>query len=193
VTETLSVAINRDRIHAVDVPPSFEVTDSFLVRIENHGSATHVHLHLDDALSRVASLATDNHYVESQASRDVVVRVADGPRPAEGTLEVVTGYGAETARVAIDVVEPERSETAVAVAVDETMAEPPTAESRDAATSADTVAGVSRESVPVLALAGVAVTFAVLAAVISDALAVLLGVVAVAAGVGAAWTMLREE
>jgi len=191
VTETLSVAINRDRIHAIDVPPSFEVTDSFLVRIENHGSATHVHLHLDDALSRVASLATDNHYVESQASRDVVVRVADGPRPAEGTLEVVTGYGAETARVAIDVVEPERSETAVAV--DETMAEPPTAESSDAATSADTVAGVSRESVPVLALAGVAVTFAVLAAVISDALAVLLGVVAVAAGVGAAWTMLREE
>ncbi len=193
MTETLPVEINRDRIHAVDVPPSFEVTDSFVVRVENHGSATHVHLHLDDALSRVAALGTANHYVESETSHDVVVRVADGPRPAEGTLEIVTGYGAETARVAIDVVEPERSEDAVAV--DESMAEPPTRDDADSPASAggSGVASASREVLPVVALAGVAVTFAVFAAVISDALAVMLGVVAVIAGVGTAWLMLRED
>ena len=192
MTETLPVAINRDRIHQVDAPPSFEATDSFVVRIENHGSATHVHLHLDDALSRVAALGTDNHYVESEATHDVVVRVADGPRPAEGTLEIVTGYGAEKARVAIDVVEPEQS--ANAVAVDEAMAEPPKREAAGDGAAADGgFAALSSDVLPVLALSGVAIVFAILAAVISDSLAVMLGVAAVIAGVGTAWAMLREE
>jgi hypothetical protein len=190
VTETLPVAINRGDIHAIDVPPSFEVADTFVVRIENHGSPTHVHLHLDDALSQVASLGASNRYVGD--AEEVVVRVADGPRPAEGTLEVVTGYGAETARVAIDVVEPEQAEDAVAV--DESMASPPVdGPDPEPTPSATPLPGISRDAVPVLALSGVAVVFAVVAAVISDALAVLLGVLAVLAGVAAAVVLLREE
>jgi len=187
VTEPLAVHINRDRIHAIDVAPSFETTGSFAVVVENHGSPTHVHLHLDDALSRVAHVGTPNHYVEADDTATITVSVREGPRPVEGALEVVTGYGAETARVAVDVTEP--SETDLGVAVDEEMEKPP---EREVATERSGLPGVPADSVPVLALAGVAIALAFAAVVVSETLAVAVGLLAVVAGVAAAAVFLRR-
>ncbi|WP_435096321.1 DUF7524 family protein [Halarchaeum sp. P4] len=119
---TLTVDLNRERIHALDADPSsLEVDGSFAVELANHGTASHVHVHLDDALSRVASIGDGNHYVTKGGAETVPVSVdPDGPRPITGTLEVVSGYGAERLEIPIRVVEPE---TPQHVQVDESLAE----------------------------------------------------------------------
>jgi hypothetical protein len=95
--ETLAADVNRSGVQTLSVPEAFETDDSFTVELRNHGEATHVHLHLDDALSRVADLDAGNHYVEGDSTRPVRVSVREAvTEPVRGKLKVVTGYGAET-------------------------------------------------------------------------------------------------
>lgn len=102
-TDRLVVDINRDGTRTVAAPESVTVDRSFTVDLQNHGMATHVHLHLDDALSRVARLSNANHHVPSEGSRRVQIHVSepeDGDyEPVRGQLKIAIAYGQETAFV----------------------------------------------------------------------------------------------
>jgi len=116
--------INRTAIHSLEVPDGFETEGSFVVDLRNEGEATHVHLHLDDALSEVASLDAGNHYVAGGSNREVRVNVSAAEEPVRGKLKVVTAYGAETRYVDVTV-EPGRKGS---VAVDPELSKPRGAE-----------------------------------------------------------------
>lgn len=100
---TVPVDISRGRTHEVDAPESVTVSGPFTVELDNHGSPAHVHLNLDEDLSRVATLATGNHFVEGEQTREVFVDVEPASEPVTGRLKIVTGYGTETEYVAVTV------------------------------------------------------------------------------------------
>lgn len=186
--DTLPVHLNRDDLHDVAVPNTFEATGTFTIQLENHGAPLHVHLHLDDSLSEVATLEAGNHYVEEDA-RQVVVDV----RPqgsVRGKLKVVAAYGATTRYVDVVITEPEESEDRVRV--DESLSKPqpkPDPEPSGRPTAGSAL--VSPET-GVLALGGVALFVAILAVVVLDNTAVVLGALGVLAGVLAAVYLLVE-
>jgi len=153
VSDALTVHVNRESTHSLSVPDSFEASDAFDVVLVNHGESTHVHLHLDDALSEQAAVEAPNHHVEGGGERAVrVKRTDDGT--ARGNLKVVTAYGATTRLVDLVLTEP--APTDDTVAVDEELAKPqPRTESRQL----PTVGGVPLG--PLLAASGAAVGLAV--------------------------------
>lgn len=180
----LPVHVNREELHDIAVAPSFEATGSFDVRLVNHGEATHVHLHLDDALSRVAKLEASNHYVDADSERLVSVAVRDGAT-ARGKLKVVSGYGATTRYVDVEVTEPTVEEQSVEV--DESLAEPQPTEPEETRLLADNPA------LAVLSLAGTALALAVGAALVVQQFVVALGAGAVLVGVLVAIYFLLAE
>ena len=189
--DSLPVHLNHDRLHAVDTVASFEATESFPILLQNGDAPVHVHLHLDDALSQVASIPANNHFVDADAIRQVTVEVEDGPRPVEGRLKVVTGHGAETDYVTVSVVEPEEREDAVDV--DETFADPPTREESDDESSGyDAVTGSLAANGPVVALGLFAIAVAVGSATLSNSGAVLVGALVVLGTVGTAGYLLAR-
>lgn len=113
---SLSVHLNRNGTRSVE-PESFslETEGPFTIELVNHGTPAHVHLHLDDALARVAEIPSDNLFVEAGGEQVVRVNVAESPRPVKGQVEVVTGYGAERANVNVHVIDPMPERTEVAV------------------------------------------------------------------------------
>ncbi|MGQ4555986.1 DUF7524 family protein [Halobellus sp. GM3] len=104
MSESLRVELNGAAVHAIDAPEEFASRGPFHVELHNAGGDAHVHLRLGDDLSRVAQIDGGNHYVEGGAVRRVPVGTVTRERPVTGDLEIVTGYGAETARVAVTVV-----------------------------------------------------------------------------------------
>jgi hypothetical protein len=98
------VELNRESVHAIDVPDSFTAEGPFHVELRNDGGAAHVHLHLDDDLSRVARLDDVNHFVEAGARKRVPIGVRPNLDPRTGRLKIVSGYGAEEAYVDLTVV-----------------------------------------------------------------------------------------
>lgn len=181
--ERLPVAVSDPELHAIETVESFETTGSFLVAITNHGRDAHVHLALDDALAAVAELAETNAYVERDATREVEVSVDPAATHTEGRVRVQTGYGAETADVAVTVGAPERA----AVEVDETLGEPPEPPEDDdpptdpggLSTSGGWVS-VAVLAVMALAIAGATVLLANDPVVVAGVVVVLLGVLAAA-------------
>ncbi|GCF14740.1 hypothetical protein Harman_26750 [Haloarcula mannanilytica] len=119
--DSLPVHLNRTDIHSLEVPKEFDATGSFDVQLHNHGEALHVHLHLDDSLSSIASLDAPNHYVQADTERPVRVTI-DGDGPVRGKLKVVTAHGAETRYV--DVFIPEGGTENEPVIVDDDLAKP---------------------------------------------------------------------
>ncbi|WP_276257271.1 DUF7524 family protein [Haloglomus litoreum] len=123
-TDRLVVDINRDGARSLAVPESVTVDRSFVVDLRNHGMATHVHLHLDDALSGVARLSNANHHVPSESTRRVrvdIVEPSDGDyAPIPGRLKVAIAYGQETRFVDLTV----DLSSHEPVAVDPDLAEP---------------------------------------------------------------------
>lgn len=117
----LTVDLNRENVHAIEAPDEYAATGGFTVELVNHGQPVHVHLHLDDALSRVASLSANNHYVEREGSRGVAVHSRGIDEPVAGRLKIVTGYGNRTAYVTVTV---EPSTPDEGVTVDESLASP---------------------------------------------------------------------
>lgn len=189
MTETLPVHVNRDGTDAIEVDPSFEATGNFAVVLHNHGRPAHVHLRLDDALAGVTRIAATNQYVESDSVKRVPVTVETDRRPVEGDLNILTGFGARSATVAIDLVEPDSSET---VEVDETLGRPQDEALPEPGPAPPGVPDWVAENTSVLALAAVALFVAVVAVAVSDALSVLVGLLAVAVGVGAAVLFLQQ-
>lgn len=174
----LPVHINRDELHSLDVQPSFEADGPFDVRLVNHGEALHVHLHLDDGLSRVARIDAANHYVEGESERFVRVDVDEealGSQPIRGKIKVASAYGAKTRWIDVSLAEPEDDDGAVAV--DESLSTPPTT------TEPTEASPLARPEVPVLALGGVALLVALLAALYLQDTLVLVGSLVVLAGV----------
>ena len=191
---TLSVELNGDGVHSIRAPERFTTTRPFAVELENRGRATHVHIHLDDELDRVASIDTGNHFVEEESFRRVHVSTTDVVEPVRGKLKIVTGYGSgvEYVDVRIDPT-PERNEDEVIV--DEALSKPP-ANPPDPPRSKRLQLAIERAveagGLPAIVVALAAAAVAVAVAVAVDSLLVSLSVAvvlvaAVAAVVAAFW------
>ena len=170
--DTLPVHLNRESLHSLEVPTGIETDGSFEVLLVNHGEAVHVHVHLDDALSRLASIDANNHYVRAESERPVNVTVR-GEGEGRGKIKVVTGYGATTRYVDVDLVEP--TEPDQPVEVDESLAKPQPAETE----TSERTSLVERVDSPVLALAGLALLLAVAVALLVSSPVVQVGAVVV--------------
>ena len=156
--DTLAVDLNRDGPHSIGVESgAIHVEGPFEIVLENHGSALHVYLQLDDDLAGAVELSAVNHYVDKESIRRVPVDVDESAAPVRGRLKIVTGYGSETEYVTIGV--EERDDSKERVDVDESLARPrprPVAEEQPSRWNLD--------DVPLLALGGLAVVVAVVAA-----------------------------
>ncbi|UPV99870.1 hypothetical protein M0R88_15290 [Halorussus gelatinilyticus] len=193
MSESLPVRLNRDRLHDIETRASFETTDSFAVMVHNGDAPVHVHLHLDDALSAVASIPANNHFVDADSTRQVGVEVEEGgPRPVEGQLKIVTGHGAETDYVSVTIAEPEEEEP---VAVDETLAErsatPGDADDEEDAGFEFPTAAL-RQNGPVAVLGLLALAVAAGSASLADGVAVFAGSLAVLGSLVAAGYLLAR-
>jgi hypothetical protein len=184
VPDTLAVHVSREELHSLEVPASFETTESFDVRLVNHGESLHVHLHLDDPLSEVAQLDAGNHYVEGDSERYVRVEVDSARLDGErlGKLKVASAYGAETRWIDITLSEPDPE--ANTVQVDESLGTPQPRTDDDPSIP---------PAVPVAAVGGVALLLFAVAATVLDGTAVWLGALVIAGGVlTASFFLLRD-
>ena len=170
--DALTVHVNRGELHSLDVPDSFETSESFDVVLVNHGEATHVHLHLDDALSELAAIDAPNHHVDRNGERRVgVTLTTEGA--TRGTLKVVTAYGATTHYVEVRITEPAEPEETVQVS--EELGKP---QPRQMPKGNDD--GFDIPLLPVSAVGGGAVLLAVVAAIFFQQLVVMVAATLVA-------------
>ncbi|MES3517078.1 MAG: hypothetical protein PPP58_05370 [Natronomonas sp.] len=181
MTDTLGVEIGRTGLHSLEAPGSFETGDSFSVAVRNHGAATHVHLHLDDDLSSVATLAAGNHYVDAEETRLIDIELADpeawSSDAVRGQLKVVTGHGTETRYVSVTL---DRRQHTESVEVDPELSRPQTEESDPPLSPA------ALRMIPIGALAGVAIILAVAALTAGGSLSSFLAGGAVVAAIACA-------
>jgi hypothetical protein len=187
VTDALPVHISREGLHDLEVPVSFEATDSFDVVLLNHGESLHVHLHLDDDLSEVASIDAGNHYVEADSERRVRVHVNPDALDEEsmlGKLKVASGYGAQTRWIDIELREPDPESESVRV--DESLAHPQPREPESEQV-------IDSPEIPVLALAAVALLVAALTAVVIGEVLIFAGTLIVLGGVVVGLYFLLQE
>lgn len=187
MSSALTVDLNRDRLHDVAATNTYTTDEAFYVALENHGEAVHIHLHLDDTLSTVATLDGSNHYVDAGETTTVRVDVDPNDEPVTGKLKIVTGYGAETAYIDVTV-EPYEEEKHV-VQVDEDLAKPQRRERQEREPSLSeqfSSATSSGNRLPLVAFAGFAILLALAIGVIVDSSVVLVGVGVVIGGVLAA-------
>ncbi len=176
--DELPVHVNRQEIHSLEVPATFEADGSFDLVMINHGESSHLHLHLDDELSEVARIEATNHYVEGDSRRAVRFHVNEEALtadPIRGRLKVASGYGAKTRWIDVELVSPE--ESGGSVRVDESLGQP---QPREQST---TNAPLGRPEMPVIGLGLVALLVAVIAALFINNTVVLLGALAVVGGV----------
>lgn len=177
MSQPLPVHISREKLHSLEVPASVEVEESFDVRLINHGEPLHVHLHLDDLLSQVASLDAGNHYVEGESERRVRVDVDPdglGEETLHGKIKVATAYGAETRWVDVDVSEPDPESGSVQV--DESLSNPQPVEEPGEPV-------VDRQQLAVMGLGVLALVIAAVSALVLQASVVTVGAVLVLGGV----------
>ena len=168
MSDALTVHVNREALHSLSVPDDFEASDSFDVVLVNHGESTHVHLHLDDALSEQAAIDAPNHHVEGDSERRVrVTRTGDGT--ARGNLKLVTAYGATTRYVDVRLTEPVTTDDGVEVGEELTKPQP-----RTEGNTGKLPLG------PLLAASGVAVGLAVGAAAVFESAVAAVVVIALA-------------
>ena len=182
MSDDLVVHLNRDGPQTLAAePPRFATGGSFDVVLRNHGTPLHVHLHLDDDLSRRAELGTANHFVEAGAVRRVRVTVDEPLDPVEGRLKVVTGYGSHTEYVTVTLAEPEPERRQVRV--DESLGQP----TRSPAPEPRFDAG----DLPLLAVGGVALVVALVAAMLIGGVEAVVGLLIVVVGLVVAVALLR--
>ncbi|MEF8821677.1 MAG: hypothetical protein V5A52_05320 [Halovenus sp.] len=184
--QSLPVHISRDQLHSLEVPASFEADGSFDIRLINHAESLHVHLHLDDPLSEIATLDAGNHYVEGETERRVRVEVdtdALGEQPHFGKLKVATAYGAETRWIDVELTEPDP--TPDSIEIDESLANPqPKDSTREPL--------LDTQQLPVLVLGVVALLIAVLSAILFQQTVVTAGALIVFDGVVTALLLLSN-
>lgn len=179
MTDSLVVAVNRDGLHTLAVPAEFEAEGPFVVEINNHGEPAHIHLNLDDRLSKVARLKATNHYIEGGERRRIEIETKDPSEwPSEtihGKLKVVVAHGQETHHVNVKL----RPATASGVRVDPELAKPKS--------EPDPETPPVLRALPVVVLGSVAVLLAIGAIFAGDGVDLVIGGLAlVAAGLSAA-------
>lgn len=177
---SLPVDLNVDRLHDLEVPESFAAAATFTVELRNHGEAVHVHLHLDDDLSEVATIEASNHFVDGESQRAVHVSV-NGSGEATGTLKIASAYGAETRYVTVTIIEPE--ETEGTVEVDESLSEPQPREPDQSSEGGGLAAVADNPEFVVLVLGIAALVLATVVALVVDNVVVVGGALAVLVGV----------
>ncbi len=178
--DELPVHVSREELHAIDVQPIIKVQGSFDVRLINHGESLHVHVHLDDALSDVASIDAGNHHVAGRSQRNVRVEVnlgAVGEETTLGKIKLVSAYGAQTRWVDVEVLPPDNTDPPVEV--DEELAKPKPREPEQPK-------AFDQPEVLVLALTAVVLLVAVLTALLVQNTLLLIGSLLVLTGVLAA-------
>ena len=188
--DTLPVHVNRSSLHSLEVPERFETDGSFDVRLINHGEPLHVHLHLDDALSDLASIEASNHHVGRESQRVVRVRV-HRPGSVFGKLKIVSSYGAETRYVDVDLEEP--TETDEPVQVDESLSKPQPKSSDDSSDATRRGTSMAEERnlpMPVLGFGGFAVVLALGVAAVLGGTVAWVGALVVCLAVAAAVVLL---
>lgn len=121
---TLAVELNGDAVHSIRAPDRFATTGHFSIAFENLGRSTHVHLHFDDELDRVCSIAETNHFVDDESTRRVHVTAADVDESITGKLKIVTGYGSNTRYVEVRL-DPPPDAGSETVTIDERLTKPP--------------------------------------------------------------------
>lgn len=186
--ESLDVRVGREGVHELDAPATFAAEESFRVRIRNYGRPVHVHLHPDETLTQATSVEGGNHYLEAEDSLTIPVTVNAELAPEDrrsGTLRLVAGYGAAETEIEVEL----RSPAASSVVVDERLAEPRSTGSESGSGSRV----LDRPTGRVLALGGLAVLVAVLAAAIVQTPAVIGGAAVVVVGVAVAVAFLRHD
>lgn len=185
--DELPVHVSREELHSLEVPESFEATDSFDLQLLNHGESVHLHIHVDDALSAVATVDAGNHHVERESQRYVRVDIDTDKlddEPLYGKLKVASAYGANTRWIDIKVVEPEESEQTVEV--DESLAQPQPSESQE-------TGPLVNPKLLVFGIGAAALLVALTAAVVLQQTVVLLGSLVVLGGVLVALFFLFTE
>lgn len=182
MTQRLRVHLGRDGPKSVEIEEtSIEVSDDFTVEIHNHGHPQHVHVAPERDLGRFVRVEAPNHFIEADDARVVTVEVAEErPQKFDGKLRFVTGYGTETAYVDVRLREEQPAEPSVAV--DDSLSRPQT----DPPEPSLSARAIDPDSIPVVALATMALLIAVGATMIATDVAVVLGVIAVLVGVGIA-------
>jgi len=193
--ETLSVALNRERLNGVSAPDRFECVGEFRVGLDNADSPVHVHLRFDGPLGSVVDTTASNHYLEPGDRMFVDVTVAELDTPVAGTLAIVTGHGSVEKTVQITV----SPVTGGPVEVDPTVTERAEPESADTESSTPPLSDRVAASTPtvdpgtllVVGFAVGAVVLAVTARVTVASTPVTLGLAAVLAAVVAAGYTLR--
>ena len=184
----LSVDLNRDGLHEIAVPSSFETDGPFEVMLRNHGEAIHVHLNLDDELSAVARLGETNHYVEPYSQRSVRIDTRSVSTPVTGRLKIVTGYGMKSTYSTVRLSPP--GTVTDHVKVDESLAKPQRREP-EPSTPAEQLAAAVPDAISLPGVAVVAVLVAVVVAgVLTGSAAVVIGSLVVA-GLLAAFVVAR--
>lgn len=157
VPDTLSVHLNRQERHSLEVPPSFEAGDSFVIAVTNHGDAGRIHIHLADGLADIASIEDTNFYVPASGTTEIPVSVHEND-DVVGKLKLASGYGAVTRWV--DVVLTAQDDEGVVI--DEELAKP-----QPEADETETTSLLAEESIsPALVGGVVAVLVAVSLAVL---------------------------
>lgn len=171
----LSVHLNREHPRDIDAPASFVADGPFDVALENHGAGSHVHVQLDETLSRVARLRDSSEYVGGGGTARIGVDTRSVEEPVTGELTVSAGYGAETETVEVRV-EPSRA-AGYGIDVDEELAQP-----QDEGWSrpdAETLALLSLAGVALLAAVAVAVSVESTVVVAASAFVALITIVGV--------------
>ncbi len=179
----LQVHLGRNGPKSVELEvEAIEVTGDFPVVVENHGPPQHIHIGPEDDLGRFVHVEEPNHFIKTDERRLVQVLVTDErPETFNGSLRVVTGYGADTTRVPVTLTHEDPDEAAVAV--DESLGQP---EDHEPASRPWSEQVASPESIPIIALATMAILIAAGATMIATEVAIVLGVLAVLVGVGIA-------
>jgi hypothetical protein len=184
-SDTLAIHLNRADLHSIELPTTFASADSFVVELDNHGEATHVHLRLDDALSDIASIPTSNHYVRPGATVRVPIRVHE-TGPVAGFLTVATAYGSQSEEVEVSI-EPTAGKRRVEI--DESLIERsdgivdtgPTRTATQQTTAVASTGGLDRSTLlggtALLILLGIALLFVESIALYIGSFAVLIGLV----------------
>lgn len=198
MVQTLPVEINRRSVHSIEPGVrQFETSESFTVELTNYGSATHVHLNVDDGLADAVSFDGGNHFVEAGHTLRIEASVDQRSRPVSGRLKIVTGYGAETAVIDISVVPPEETPEKAPVEVDERLAKPQPRSrerpSRQTGTRSGTETGLPTRAIAAGALVALALLFVVVGALVAGNPAVILGVGIVLLAVAGAAALLYSS
>ncbi|WP_330632584.1 DUF7524 family protein [Halocatena halophila] len=182
---TLTVDVNPDGMHTLDVPESFATDGSFTVELRNHGESTHVYLNLDSTLSEIAQLDATNYYIESGESVSITIPMT-AEVPQEGQLTVATAYGSEKRLVRIDAQPASPSNTAVNV--DSSLASTRT-QRTNGGSSAPVVHGQPRgtqasiqQTLPAVVFGVIAISLAFSSIAVDGGSRVVLGLLALVAG-----------